>query len=81
MRTDIPWKVGAYRITPTENNSVDCQSQQCITFTLLYFLVSRFMGYHTILKTSADFIDALKSARKLAKEMSTKTESHVFAYR
>ncbi|CAB4019530.1 Niemann-Pick C1, partial [Paramuricea clavata] len=42
--------------------------------------ISRFMGYHTILKTSADYIDALREARKLAKEMSKKTDSHVFAY-
>jgi hypothetical protein len=39
------------------------------------------MGYHTILKTSSEFIDALKNARDLAKEMSQKTDSHVFAYR
>lgn len=39
------------------------------------------MGYHTILKTSADFIDALKNARQLAEKMSKKTESDVFAYR
>lgn len=39
------------------------------------------MGYHTILKTSADYIDAYKNARRLAKEMSITTESRVFPYR
>ena len=39
------------------------------------------MGYHTVLKNSSDYIDALKSARELAVKMSKKTDSHVFAYR
>lgn len=39
------------------------------------------MGYHTVLKNSADFTDALKNARKLAWEMLKKTGSHVFPYR
>ena len=73
----------AYR-SVIENRSIGLlviNFKEIATFTFLRFVVSRFMGYHTILKTSADFIDALKNARDLAKKMSTKTESDVFAYR
>lgn len=40
-----------------------------------------FMTYHTILKESPDFIDALKMARILAKNISQSMDHKVFAYR
>uniref|UniRef100_A0AAQ5XZ61 SSD domain-containing protein n=1 Tax=Amphiprion ocellaris TaxID=80972 RepID=A0AAQ5XZ61_AMPOC len=39
-----------------------------------------FMTYHTILKDSPDFIDALKMARVLAKNISQSIDHKVFAY-
>ncbi|XP_061588491.1 NPC intracellular cholesterol transporter 1 [Cololabis saira] len=39
-----------------------------------------FMTYHTILKESADFIDALKMARILAANISQSMDHNVFAY-
>uniref|UniRef100_A0A3Q1FYK2 Niemann-Pick disease, type C1 n=1 Tax=Acanthochromis polyacanthus TaxID=80966 RepID=A0A3Q1FYK2_9TELE len=39
-----------------------------------------FMTYHTILKESPDFIDALKMARVLAKNISQSIDHKVFAY-
>uniref|UniRef100_A0A8C6V3J7 Niemann-Pick disease, type C1 n=1 Tax=Neogobius melanostomus TaxID=47308 RepID=A0A8C6V3J7_9GOBI len=40
-----------------------------------------FMTYHTILKESPDFVDALKMARALARNISTTMDHNVFAYR
>lgn len=39
-----------------------------------------FMTYHTILRDSSDFIDALKMARALAENVSQSMDHHVFAY-
>lgn len=41
---------------------------------------SYFMSYHTILKTSNDFTDALKSARVIAKNISETLGTEVFPY-
>ena len=40
-----------------------------------------FMTYHTILKDSPDFIDALKMARDLAQNITTSMGHKVFPYR
>lgn len=40
-----------------------------------------FMTYHTILKESSDYIEALKMARILAKNISQSMDHKVFAYR
>lgn len=42
---------------------------------------THFMTFHTILKESPDFIDALKMARTLASNISQSIEHKVFAYR
>ena len=39
------------------------------------------MSYHTILKTSQDFTNALKSARKIAKNITDTIGVDVFPYR
>lgn len=41
---------------------------------------SYFMTYHTILKESPDYIDALRKARALAQNISTAMDHNVFAY-
>lgn len=40
-----------------------------------------FMTYHTILKESSDYTEALKMARILAKNISQSVDHKVFAYR
>ena len=52
----------------------------------LLFPATYFMTYHTILKTSSDFIDGLRHAREICdtinKDMNlTKHQSEVFPYR
>ena len=45
------------------------------------FLASYFMSYHTILKTSNDYTNALRYARELSANMSKELNHEVFPYR
>ena len=47
---------------------------------ILCFSASYFMTYHTVLKTSNDYTAALKSARKIAKNISHVVGADVFPY-
>ena len=50
-------------------------------FIRCLLLASYFMSYHSILKTSADYTDALRSARRISESMSQELGHEVFPYR
>ena len=47
---------------------------------MICFSASSFMTYHTVLKTSNDYTEALKSARKIAKNITNAVGAEVFPY-
>ena len=51
-----------------------------LIFCLFYISASYIMTYHTVLKTSDDFISALRWARRLAANVSAVMDWEVFPY-
>ena len=54
--------------------------RECAAFKHMFVTATYFMGYHTIARTSSDFIGCLRMANEITANISKHTEAEVFPY-